>query len=325
MTPFCARQAGLAAVLAAVLLPACEEIRLQVIYTGPGDAGTPADAQVPSLGVSGFALDWATPRSLRWRWTLAGDPPQVGFMELCVARSQAEALQRTGSARVFGQADNPELGGGYLNPGRDPVQATITDRLEPATAYWAVLTVVTVAGARLVTEPASGTTLAEPSQELVVFRDQAPKGYPLPLDTFALGSTHPFSGTADFEYVPSCTEPAGCFENLRFKEVALSTSAIPRASFEDGSAFLELELENCGQPSLWAVLRLWPGDCSPELSTFNPITVSGGCGYRLIQVPLRTFQPLPYESFAQGLCEVGIGATWTANQRVLVDEVRVRW
>ncbi len=202
--------------------------------------------------------------------------------------------------------------------------STITSGLVPATAYWAVLTVYTRG------EPvprASGaavaTTRPEPVHELVVFRDETPAGYRLP-DGFVRGA-HPSAGTASFDWMPGCPASGGCWENLRFKDLGLATGAVPEAAFDDGSAFLELAVENCGEPGMWSEVRAWPGSCGSSVPAIRALTLKGGCGYQVLQLPLRDFEGMTFARFSQGLCEVGVGSSWTQGQRVSVDEVRVRW
>ncbi|MFO0727354.1 MAG: hypothetical protein U1E65_26490 [Myxococcota bacterium] len=283
-----------------------------------------------SIQVSSFGVAWVTPNQIRWTWTATGTPDQLREYRLVVGTSEADVASETGSARVYGPAQNPELGRYFLprTGGESPVLATTSDGLQPSTLYVGRLTATDVSGRVSITNFASQRTADPPLGSVLIFEDQDTAGFSIPHE-MSLSTDRPHSGSHDYELVQSCAE-AACFTYLRRQDIGVELSPIPEGSFLTG-AYLELSVAYGGDvPSYYSAARLWFGDGSVmHLYYYNGFTIPQDDTWHTIQVPLRAMlaqdeiTPLQFSGLAGGLFEFAVGGYWQNGARVRIDSIRI--
>jgi hypothetical protein len=294
---------------------------------GAGGDQSPGNGDIK---VSNLRADWSTPAMVRWTWEASGPRARFKAYMLITGESAADVLSRTGSAVVWTGAQNPELEVYTLPPaGTDPAVSTLTDGHKAATTYLAQLIATDVDGGTTSTLLATTTTAPMPADQLVIFSEVDTPGYSIPdAFTFTTG-VDAYLGTHYYEYLSSCPPgEASCWENLRRSEVQLSTAALPAASFDD--VFLEFAVACTGATNWWTDVWLRFNNSSGVFWHFKGWTLRCDGEYRLYQIPLPVFDSgtasLQHPEAAGLLYEFMIvGGDWTANSRVRVDEVRLRW
>lgn len=298
-----------------------------------GIAGSAGSGNVGNAAVSvtNLRVTWTTPNWIHWEWDLDGIPDQLLGFELVTGTSEADVESRSGSAVVWTDAENPELGRYFLpaTGGEDPVQATMTDGHEPSTEYFGQLTAVDTASRRSVTNIAGGRTTDPPGDSIVIFADDATPGYSIP-SSFVLSTREPYAGTHHYDYQQSCNdgEPT-CFEILRRQGLNISLNSISQGQFST-TAYLEFALASGGpEPSYWSQMRIMTGT-NGSSDTFGlwGWTIRSDGEYRVYQVPLRVLDgdgPMPYAALADGLWEFGVGGSWADGSYTMLDEIRLYW
>jgi len=303
---------------------------------GATDGGPTTDAggEPGAFEVTNLRSDWTTPNVIHWRWDRSGEASDFGELRLVVAESMEDVLAESGTAVVFDSSVNPELGVYLLlrTGTPDPVVQTLTDGHEPATRYHARLTALDSAGRRRVSNVATATTAPAPIDELVLFSDDAPPGYPLP-DTIDRVTDAPFAGTHHLRYEhASCPSGAdACWEAVRWQRMNLDPPAFSEGTFAT-TAYLELALaHDSPTPPYWTELWMFlgsEGDYTGWL--FAPFTARNDDAYQVIQVPLRVLEtsagvPLTYADTRNPVDQFRVGGLWEVGTTVRVDEVRIRW
>jgi len=308
---------------------------------GDGDSDTDADEEpcTPAVGAADFGADWATSESIRWQWEPVGEADDFLAYELVIGESVEDVERRSGTARVFTSEDNPELGV-YLLPrtgGEDPVRATITDRLTPATSYVAQLVVTDTALCSFTTPVAAKATHIDPPSEIVIFRDSVPPGsYPLPSNFLPEPDE---DGGYYLEYVPAedgeCAPTSTmCGDNLRYQGFHIDLSRISAGAFAT-TALFEFELSVDAESSgFWSDVGLTFEDQN-HIYLFHPWTMRPQCDHVVFQVPLRALWRtddtlgevlLDRDEIASSdLVEFRIFGTWNRDAVVRVDEIRIRY
>lgn len=297
---------------------------------------TPApDLQAGVVIPSSFFAEWTTPNTIRWGWEVAGQETDFLNYELVVAESAADALARTGTARVITKREAPELAFFVLPGTSDAVVATTSYQLTPDKEYFAQLVVYDIHGGVAQSAVASGRTLAEPQNELFFFADSVVAGdYTIP-DTLVADAVNPYAGTHCLRYdADICFAPGNCFENLRVQGNVRDMSFVDDAIFGRMLAELTISLDK-SEPSYWSELRLLVGDKAntSQLYGVSRITIAADAQYHLIQVPLAALHPFSDESkpalsvttLREGVFELGIGGQWSEGALVRIDQLRLRW
>ena len=319
---------GSVAMLAACL--GCGRVHFDQLPRDGGLGGGDSGSRI--VIVEDLMVSWATPNVIRWQWTLGGALDELDHFELAVGTSAAEAVDRTGSVRIIAAPENPELA--FARRPRtgamDPVVDTMTFDHLPGTTYFAVLSAVHRAGTVSSTNVASTTTQVEALREVVIIRDADTAGYSIP-GTFVYSTTAPYAGTHHYEYSAPCSAPASaCFEILRRQDLAQDVSAVDAVSF-DATAFVEFALAAEGpEDSHWSEVRVMMGPAASRgLYIHSGFSVRADGNYRVYQIPLRALQSggvtMPFAVMADPMFEFGVGALWSSDGFVRMDEVRLRW
>jgi hypothetical protein len=278
-----------------------------------------------------FRVGWTTPNTIRWQWDAAPAVDDFGAYRLLLAPS-AELLEAGEQLTVFDATRNPELGEPYLrgNTGIDPVNATITDGLEPDTTYHGRLATMDNAGCEHLGPILAATTSFSPSSRLALFDDEIPAGgYTLP-ESLVVGPGP--NGSPCLGYTSACASGEdSCYENLRLQQ-DVDGAAIAAQMTESAFmtlAYLELDVATDSPVSAtsWGLVRL----SSSEVLSVDQQTFSGGGSMRTYQIPLRALgaghgTPLSYGDLTTaGLKEVGIGNSWSDGSQVWLDRIALRW
>ena len=284
--------------------------------------------------VANLRAAWATPNAIRWAWDPLGAEGDLAYYELVVGQSEDLA-----GARVWDVGDNPELGR-YRLPRTglgDVVTATITDELSEDTFYYAQLVAVDTAGGRSRSNVAVGHTdvAPRPTGVVVLFDDaRSGGGYPLPGCIDVSMSGEHAAGTAHLEWLVRCDAglsaecAAGsggeCWENLRQQGMTIDLSGLSMGDFS--TAFLEFELSYTGdQPAWYSEVSVMVGTTR---FTVAPLTYRADGQYRRFQIPLdqMSYMGTPMTHGDLGtLTSWRVGAQWTHDGVVRLDEIRVRW
>ena len=286
----------------------------------------------PRIVPTGFRVAWATPNSLRWSWDSAGNIDDFSAYRLVIGPSKQSVATGSG-ATVFTAEQNPELG--MFNVLHttvvDPVTATITDGLEPATTYHAKLVAVDSAGCEHASDVLTGKTSVGPSSTVPLFDGTEP----LDADLIpAAGSFDPACppGGPCLSFPNDCGE-ALCYQIMRLG-VHLPASALSSSmtAGDFGSlAYLEMRVASDSTAlGSWSEFRLQMGE---EFYSVGAQTIRADGAYRTYQIPLRAFrhdtataEALTYEVVSTaGLDEFGAGSEWSDLSQVWLGEAYVRW
>jgi hypothetical protein len=306
------------------------------IDTGPRPDVPGVDAgETPGVfGVESLRAEWATPNAIRWAWEATGAEADLAYYELVVSESEDLSF-----ATVWDVGDNPELGR-YRLPRTgmgDVVTGSITDGLPEDTFHYAQLVAVDTAGGRVRSNVAVGhTDVAPRPMGFVVMFDDARRGggYALPGCIDVVSTGEHAAGTAHLEWLVRCeaglsVECAGgsggeCWENLRQQDMTIDLSGLTVGDFS--TAFLEFELSYTGDQTAWySEVSLIVGTTR---FTFAPLTHRADGSYRRFQIPLdqMSYMDTPMTHSDLGtLTSWRVGAQWTHDGVVRVDEIRVRW
>jgi hypothetical protein len=274
--------------------------------------------------IDSFVAGWSTETNIYWTWNVSIDELDFDRFEIVTGPSADAVRARGAGTRVWGPADNPELGLLVL-PTADPVTHTITVDHPRGGTVFGQLWVWDTSGGVTVSEPVS-TRMLSPSSEVVVFADADTAGYSLP-SSFTRSTTNPYAGTHCYAF--SCGSSA-CFENLRRQDTSVDVSALPAGAYERAFYEFALQIDGMGattEPSYWSDVRL--SFSSGSYWKHQWITFPAG-GYRVIQIPLRIFEwadvALDHATVtATPLREIWVGGQWPADAIVRLDEVRIRW
>lgn len=292
-------------------------------------------ACTPLIVPTNFRVDWATPNTLRWRWDSNGTVEQFGSYRLVVGTSK-ESVESESGATIFTAAENPELGKLDLlhTGGVDPVTATISDGLEPATTYFGKLVATDNAGCEHASEVLSGTTSIAPSSAVTLFVDTLPSSdsylQPAPLDggpvLVAIAPSCP-SGSPCIEYTAECGAPL-CYENVRLHFSPPVTDITVSSGDFLNLAYLEMRVgTDSSSASYWSEFRLEADD----FYSIQGLTIRADGALRTYQIPLRVLtsmsgSALTYDGLTTaGVREVGAGGSWSEHSHVWLDDIYLRW
>ena len=297
-----------------------------------GGMGGSGNVGAAAVTVSNLGIVWTTPNSMRWSWDMEGTPDQLVGLEVVTGTSEQDVQDRTGSARVWAAADNPELGRYFLpaTGGDEPVVATTTDEHQPSTLYHCQLTAIDTAGRRSVSALASGRTTDPPTSTIVIFADTDPPGYSLP-GGIVRSDRNPYAGTHHYDFVQTCSgNETICYEMLRRMEMGTDLSGISQGALST-TAYVEFALATEGPtPSYWTEIRLRTGtDADNQQWKYDGWSVRADGAYRLHQVPLRALTwegaPMSKTELDRGLHQFGVGGSWKDTGHVAFDEIRIHW
>jgi hypothetical protein len=310
-----------------------------VDYTGKtcpcGDGYTCNDATglceagqgcIPRVVPTDFRVGWTTPNAIRWRWEGAPAVDDVGGYRLLLATS-AELLEAGAELTVFDASRNPELGEPYLVEanGSDPVNATITDELEPETTYHGRLVARDNAGCEHRSPILAARTSFTPDGRIEIFEDELAAGAGLVPDSMTVAPAP--SGSPALTYTHHCDE--GCYEIVRIQrsiDGADIAAAISEGTF-NALAYVELELgtDSTAADASWCEARI----VTSTYPNVEALTFRGDGAMHTYQIPLRAFggeDPVTYVDLTTaGLHEVGVGCTWSEGSRVWLDRISLRW
>ncbi|APR76865.1 Hypothetical protein A7982_02212 [Minicystis rosea] len=287
----------------------------------------------PLIVPTSFRADWATPNALRWRWDSSGTVDQFGSYRLVVGPSKASVETESG-ATIFTAQQNPELGKLNLihTGGVDPVTATITDGLEPATTYFGKLVATDNAGCEHASEVLSATTSVAPSGQVALFVDAlSPGEYLLPeapdggLPPVVIDPSCP-SGSPCIAYTSDCAGESLCYENVRLRLALPGSDITVTAGDFLNLAYLEMRVgTDSNVASYWSEFRLKTDD----FYTLPGQTIRADGALRTYQIPLRalvTSSALTYENLTtNGVLEVGAGGLWSDESHVWIDDIYLKW
>jgi hypothetical protein len=305
-----------------------------------GSASTSGSPAVGAFEILELAADWSTPNAIHWTWTVQGEAVDFHAWEIRVATSIEEL--DAGGGLLFDGSINPELGRFTLkNTGdEEPVTATITDGLGPATEYFARLFVLDTAGGRSVSPNVAVRSTSMPAVDgEAIFADASPfpPGVARPEGCYVLTDSAPAIGSTlhyelhsfcDAAATPGCIEVADgepeCWENLRLQDMSVPISGLTTGDFPD--AYLELYIAIEAPPGVvghgwWSELSVDAGDA---IWMYPGLTIRADGEYRRYQLPLTAFG-LTAQSFASLAQGVRVGSTWASGSRIRVDEVFIRW
>lgn len=299
----------------------------------------------PAIEIQGFRASWATANSIRWEWSPRADPSRFLRYELVIAENSADLVARTGTAIVFDETINPELGGFVLprtSGNEDIVTATITDGLRPGTTYLARLQAFDNELCPAATDVAIAETTIDPPETIEIYRDEAIGGanptnfQPVPDPE---GGMHLAWGTReDMECMVSGRDL--CPNNLRRGGFDVPIDRISRGAFESAerTAMLEMTVtHDSSTPSFYS--KVWlrvveNGSCGRPFQ-LEPMTLraarAGQTVTQRIQVPLAALQAddasaarLSFEGLTS-VCEFNVGGAWLLGSTVWVDDVLIRY
>ncbi len=297
--------------------PADASIDIARCFSEPGGSS--------SLTLDAFALEFATPNTLRFRWE-STDP--VGeFSEYEVLLMPADASEC--DVQRVDQRTNPGLGH-FRGPDVDHLLvATSIGSLAPNTRYVAQLLIHDESGASRASELRTVQTSRQPQREFVLFSEGAATGYSIP-DTLTIATGDAFSGSEYLEFVSDCL--GGCFENLRRQDIGISLSTMTPEDFSQ--AYYEFAIASSGtEHSYWSQVRLSfdQEDGSRELFIYAPMVLAARETYTVHQIPLRAFSKdaqatqLNYDFASRGVYEFTVGGNWPLGDTVRLDELRILW
>ncbi len=309
--------------------PGCGRVSFEPQQSSDAESGgiecfEPASDTAAGLSIDNFSLQFATPNSLRVRWTPTWASGGFSHYELYVRKLGAEC-----DVLRYTAEQNPGLAH-YTSPEVGHVlDATFLDGLEPDTDYEVQLRAADEAGGQVVTAPIQARTSPAPTGQVLLFADEDTPGYSIP-SAFALSAGEGYAGTHKYEFVSAC-EPS-CYENLRRQGLGLDTSSLTPENFE--SAYYEFAVSTAGSDhSYWSQARLSfeQVDGSRVLFIQAPFVISASGNYRLYQIPLSSFESevqgerLTYDGARFAVHEFTVGGWWPLGATVHVDELRIRW
>jgi hypothetical protein len=293
--------------------------------------------------VSNLRASWATPNSIRWEWDVEGERDDFGSIEIAISSPRPGA----GGAQKWTATERPELAHPYLatRAGADMrVTSTVTEGHDPDTLYLATLTAFDSAGRTSVTNEARRTTEVALSRRVIVFSEQSPSGYRLPLALEVASGCGATGTDRCIRYRPASDPEAACpdltcTQNLRWQNLGVTTTAVDAGVFAQ-RAYLEAYVRSTGtivsyNSTLWLfVVGSGPnGECGgiDRLACqfeFQPWTFQPRAEYRRLQVPLRflrsdTAMMLTHADLARGIYGFNVGGAWGKNDTVEIDEVAI--
>jgi hypothetical protein len=289
------------------------------VWIHDGDQRAPSSTCEPRVRVSALQAQWSTPNAIRWSWTVdAGD----------VDTLQQYRLVLEPISRQYGLDDNPELGFFQLpgTAGRDLVDGTITDGLEPQTQYSARLIAEDNLGCRSESNLATERTPPTPRRSVALFTEQPRASlYPDAL-VVARDPARAFEGEYYLEYSsaddPECTDRESlCFQNLRLVDLEI-TARLGEAYNKNAYLEFALSAQTPATP-YWANIMLLDGG---QWRSFDAWSVRPQSEYRRIQVPLRALagRTAATAPAAQSrLGGFGIGGAWGFGATIRIDSVRI--
>lgn len=293
-----------------------------------------SDGQPGRITVGDLRSDWQTPNVIHWRWSIAGDPTDFAELQLVVAETQEDVLERGPTARVFDQESRPALGAYYrrrTGGDDDAVESVHTDGHEPSTRYFAQLVAFDTGGHITRSNVAMVTTQAPPIDGLVLFDDgERIGGYGLPADSWAVSDERPFAGERHLTYTHPCPSGAACYDNARRHDLGLGPLAYSGGTH--ALAYLEMRVAIDGTVAAdWCEIGLHltrvEGGGRDNFG-LQPVVPLADGEYHLLQVPLTALGSgrLTYErATATTVDGFRIGCNFVAGTRVHIDEVAIRW
>jgi hypothetical protein len=297
-----------------------------------------------------FRVDWVTPNSIRWAWTLQGPETDLVSYQLVVSSSTPGAA----GVKTWTSADNEELGGYQIkmSSGYDIVTGTITGGLDPSTPYSAVLLLTDIDGNTFETRSVSAVTDVQRTRHLVIFDGALANGdylLPAPPALTVEGDGGVEAGPSLYYTVP---DPNPGFENLRVDNLRLLVdSSLTDKLF--ASAYVEFWVRGMGTPgSSWS--NVWirtfeaDGATCEDFSTciyqypadwlYHPDP--SAAVYRRVQIPLSQFSLLaattnePYDGggltlstlLAKAIFEFNVGCPFASgDQGTYLDQIAIWW
>ena len=312
----------------------------------------------PTITVSALSPTWATAHDVHWTWEPNGAADRFLRYELWIAQTEQDLASRSGTARMFGAADNPELGTYVVPVAGDVVMATITRGLESGTPHYAQLVVLDVDQCPHATDVVARTTAPEPQNSITLFADALPAGAEMAPEPPALqlttdGDVHlEYHALEDEDCVPADANledvKATCGQPLRVRGFSADVAHDPgnptlvrltNGLFVD--AYLEMRVQiEAPIPSYYSTVWLANGaTCLPfEVETsifrYEGFTLPNGPAGVTVEVPLSalafestplTYSALDPQAGGTPLCGFAVNGTWHKTGIVRVDDVKLRF
>lgn len=302
----------------------------------------------PTFTVTDFALGWATPNTLFYRWVPTGAEADFLRYEIVVAQNEDDLATRTGTARVYGPDQNPELAFyGRPQTSTGIVDYTMARDLEPGTFYIARLVATDVGQCAFASEVVASRTQDAATSTISLFEDDvAPPAYALPSEGMEVtGGELVYTPAHDSLCTPTPGADPVCGPPVRVQGLAVVASQTgPETSGLTGTtfpqAFLEVRVANRGEvDSHLSEVSLWLNECNGEANLYElyNISLAANDTYQILQVPLSVLRsvdgtdtPLEFSALdtpagGTAICGVAIGAQWNKTGQASVDYFRIRY
>lgn len=292
------------------------------------DASDVPDSGPPgAFVVKGLTAEWATPETIRWRWTTQGNPSLFGEYTLVIGTSLDDVTNQRGAARSITKATNLELGVAVLPHSGfgDPVLSTSTTDLLPATTYYAQLRATDSSARVSISDVAFTTTPKDATKEMDLFGPSAP-AWTLPCSFRQTCDDGGVGGGCYLEYKSRCSADASCgavdstcYANLTAGGLAKQLDVV-----NAGTAFLELLVNVSGWSPGFNLLQI---QVNATWFSFPYLTL-GNDQWRLVQVPLNVLHPandggaFRYDGIVN---QLQLGSTWTESSTVRIAQARIRY
>jgi hypothetical protein len=303
----------------------------------------------PKVEVKDLQAEWATPNTIAYRWTSAGEETVFLRYEMILAENREDLVGASGSARTITPSTNPEFSF-YLRPQTDgaKVETTLVRELSPSTAYVARLFAIDSAGCAFGSNLVTIQTPEEARASIWLFENSVDAGYSRPsMGLDVVDGELVYTPANDMECAPMANSDPVCGQPIGVQDLERDIAAggsedvrITASNF--GSAFLEARVSNVGEfDSHISVLWLWFNGCPSDDTRgvaldnyrFDEFTLPAlpDRSYETIQVPLSALHSVDDGSafsFARinsPLCGSVVGAQWNKTGQVRVDWVRIRY
>jgi hypothetical protein len=274
-------------------------------------------------------VDWTTPNTLRVSWDRVNPEVPVREYEMLAGRTSVDVEDEV-NVRTYTAADNGEF---LRTTGEFPVSWTVAWGLEPSRDYFVKLIAYDQDGCHSSSNVASGTTLADVTNEHVIFSESPTAGFSVPAGV-TFSNRHPFDGQFHYEWKADCEGEATCSNIIRRGGFAQPIDTWDAAGFE--TAFLEYAWHHEGSSfAQYPAVRFAVNDPVTDQTEWykaeRSVPTGPAADYRLFQVPLRFFwregdrEPLTADRLDWVVSEFGVAATADDGEFMSWDEVRIRW
>lgn len=302
------------------------------------DAGKEAEVVAPLVVVSDLTAEWATPNSIRWKWTVTGDKKSFRAYEVVVGKSAADVTNRAAGVDILRGNEHPELdlfdarGGKTSGPFS---MWTTTDGFGPGITKFVQVHATDVNGTVSSTKVVSRATADQPTRTKILFDGAERSARPVADWVFKT----PVGGEAHYALDVDCGTASTCAKRGELFALGIDMNApSPYVSGDFPGSYLTFDIEGSVAVTSFSstvAIEFGDGTCAggAGVCTFR---YSGWTqkksGRTTIQAPLGELRndngPLTFPILQQkgfGVQSLELSGTWADKAALRLYNARIRW